>query len=144
MDELTSTVKGGELNSWGSAQTAVIGSMMIDAACIGDVMQVTTPEMFHGGWRTVYETVRRLWIERQTVDPVIVDNACGGSHGEAIAEAMRITPTAANVMEYCALLRRCLRLSQYRQAAMDLLSAATLEQSDAIWQRLGRELMGAE
>lgn len=135
--------QGGELTMWSAAQQSVIGAMMLDESCCGEVFQTTTAEMFSdGALRHIYEAARRVWLEKRKVDPVLVADACGSdSYTPVIAECMRLTPTVTNVEEYCGLLAKCLRLSTYRQAAYALLDAQTAEAAGEIWQRLGKELM---
>jgi len=138
--------QGGELTMWSAAQQSVIGAMMLDESCCGEVFQTTTAEMFSdGSLRHIYEAARRVWLEKRKVDPVLVADACGSdSYTPVIAECMRLTPTVANVEEYCGLLAKCLRLSTYRQAAYALLDAQTAEAAGEIWQRLGKELMATK
>ena len=148
MGELTREQPGGVLNRWTQAQTAVIGAMMIDERCLGDVFQATSAEMFSDSTlRHIYEAARGLWLEHRPVDPVTVGDACGGAgraYVETIDNAMRVTPTAANVLEYAEICRQGLMMSRYREAAYQLLDAATADQCAEIWNRLGRELMGAK
>lgn len=146
MDELK-PVMAAERNRWSMAEQAVIGSMLIDPRCCGEVFQATTAEMFPDRtFRRLYEVTRRLWTEGQPVDPVTVCAGAGDGivYAETIAEVMKITPTAANVMEYCAVLSRCLRFQTFRSAAYEILNAPTLDECQHIWQKLGLELMGAE
>lgn len=137
---------GGELTRWNAAQAAVIGSMLIDDRCCGAVFQATTAEMFSDStMRHIYEAARKVWLERQQVDPVLVIAACGSdSYGETIAACMRDTPTSANVQSYCEILRQCLLLSSFRAAAFEILDAPTAGACNEIWQRLGRQLMGGK
>ena len=146
MGELTREQPGGVLNRWTQAQTAVIGAMMIDERCLGDVFQATSAEMFSDSTlRHIYEAARRVWLEKRQVDPVLVMHECGSdSYAETIAECMKLTPTAANVLEYAEICRQGLMMSRYREAAYQLLDAATADQCAEIWNRLGRELMGAK
>ena len=110
------------LNSWSAAQVGVIGSMLIDERCLGEVFQATTADMFSEPvYRHIYEAARGLWMEHRPVDPVTVLNACGGEgigYTETIAEVMCVTPTAANVLEYAEICRQCYEISRYRRAVM--------------------------
>ena len=145
-DPLAAVTEGGQLTMWQAAQVSVIGSMMVDERCCGEVFQATTPEMFSDtSLRHIYEATRRVWLEKRQVDPVIVANACGSdSYARAIAECMRVTPTAANVLEYCELCAKCLRLSIFRDAAYELLDAPTAEAAGEVWTKLGKQLMGGK
>lgn len=145
-DGLAPISEGGQLTRWNAAQSAVIGSMLIDESCCGAVFQATSAEMFGDSTlRHIYEAARRVWLEKRQVDPVLVMHECGSdSYAETIAECMKLTPTAANVLEYCELCAKCMRLYTFRQAAYDLLDAMTAEEAGEIWQKLGKELMGGK
>lgn len=143
MGELKSN-QGAELAGWHDAQEAVIGSMLIDARCCGAVFRRASEEMFpDGAFRTIFNAIRGLWAERKPVDIVTVQAALPGNYDQLIADAMERTPTANNVEAYLDVLERCVQLSAYRAAAYEILSAPTLEACAAVWDRLGRELMGA-
>lgn len=148
MGELTQAKPGEALNRWTQAQTAVIGAMMIDERCLGEVFQATSAEMFSDSTlRHIYEAARRLWLEHRPVDPVTVADACGGAgkaYVETISEAMRLTPTANNVLAYAEICRESLLMSRYREAAYSLLDAATADECMEIWNGLGKELMNAK
>lgn len=147
-DPIEMTESGGELNRWSAAQASVIGAMLIDERCCGEIFQATTPEMFSNiSFRHIYQAIRKVWTERRPVDPVTVLDALGaenGSYANLMADCMKITPTAANVLDYCDVLSRCLRLSVFRSAAYDLLDAPTAEAAGEIWARLGKELLGGK
>lgn len=145
-DPLAPISEGAQLTRWSAAQISVIGSMLVDPRCCGEVFQATTAEMFSDSTlRHIYEACRKVWTERQSIDPVIVMDACGSdSYAETIAECMRITPTAANVLEYCDLCAKCLRLYTFRSAAYELLDAMTADDAEKIWQQLGKTLMGGK
>ena len=132
-------------NGWTIAQQSVIGSMLIDSRCIGEVMERTTAEMFPSQTlRNLYEATRRLWTERRPIDPVTVIHEANGPYEDTVAQLLRVTPTAANVLEYCEILRDNLQLFSYQQAATEILySCQTAEDAEKVWDRLGRELMGA-
>lgn len=125
------------------AERAVVGSMLLDARCVGLVMQQAAPESISDPvCRTLFEATRRLWLERQPIDPVTVLAAAGGKHQEYIAELMRETPTAANVESYLAIVLDHARLAAYQAAANEILFACkTADDAQKIWDRLGRDLM---
>ena len=138
--------EGSQLTRWNAAQSSVIGSILLDESCCAEVFQATTPEMFGDSTlRHIYEAARRVWLEKRQVDPVLVMEACGSdSYAETIAECLRITPTAANVLEYCELCAKCLRLFTFRQAGYELLDAMTADEAEAVWQKLGKQLMASK
>ena len=93
-----------------SAEQAVIGSMLIDTRCIPDVIErLKGAEFYIQQNRDIFETIYAMFSYGQTIDPITVLNQMKtrGVFRETstayIAELMRITPTAANVLEYAAI-----------------------------------------
>lgn len=140
---LAAVEENGRLSRWETFQTSVIGAMLIDESCIGEVLQVTTPEMFSNSTlRHIYEATRKLWLERRKIDPVLVlGELDSDSYADVLTKCMMVTPTSANVLEYCELCADCLRLSTFRDAAYELLDALTGEEAEEVWQRLGKSLL---
>ena len=108
MDELL----GRKIPHSAPAEQAVIGSMLIDSRCIPEVLEKLKPDEFYLQLnRDIYETIYAMFSYNLAIDPVTVldqmkirgvyqDNC-----EEYLAEVMRITPTAANVLEYAAIVR---------------------------------------
>ena len=93
-----------------SAEQAVIGSMLIDTRCIPDVIErLKGAEFYIQQNRDIFETIYSMFSYGQTIDPITVldQMKSRGVFRETstayIAELMRITPTAANVLEYAAI-----------------------------------------
>ena len=94
------------------AEQAVIGSMLIDPRCVPEVLEKLKADEFYLPLnRSIYETIYAMFSYAQAIDPVTVldqmkvrgvyqDNC-----EEYLAEIMRVTPTAANVLEYAAIVR---------------------------------------
>ena len=110
-----------------TAAEAVLGSMLIDARCVPEVMDLLSPEDFPGTLeRRIFETFRELWLDRQTIDPVIVESRLGGpDYHKRLAELMIATPTAANVLEYARILKDQSQLRRIQAACMQIVSADT-------------------
>ena len=94
------------------AEQAVLGSMLIDPRCIPGVLEKLKAEEFYIKLnRDIFETMFAMFSYGMTVDPVTVldqmkvrgvyDDNCDAY----MAELMRVTPTAANVLEYAAIVR---------------------------------------
>ncbi len=108
MDELL----GRKIPHSAVAEQAVIGSILIDPSCVPAVLEQLKAEEFYAKLnRDIYETVYSMFAYGQTIDPVTVldqmkvrgvyqDNC-----PDYVAEVMRVTPTAANVLEYAAIVR---------------------------------------
>lgn len=93
-----------------SAEQAVIGSMLIDTRCIPDVIErLKGGEFYIQQNKDIFETIYSMFSYGQTIDPITVldQMKTRGVFRETstayIAELMRITPTAANVLEYAAI-----------------------------------------
>lgn len=95
-----------------TAEQAVIGSMLIDIRCIPDVIErLKGSEFYIQQNRDIFETVYAMFSYGQTIDPVTVldqmkvRGVFREGSTEYVAELMRITPTAANVLEYASIVR---------------------------------------
>ena len=109
------------------AEQAVIGSMLIDSRCIPEVLERLKPDDFYIQLnRDVYETIYSMFSYSMVIDPVTVlgqmkvrgvytDNC-----EEYLAEVMRITPTAANVLEYAAIVKDRALLRRLGEAADEI------------------------
>lgn len=105
----------------GEAEQAVVGSMLIDADCIGDVLAVTRAEDFvTPRFRTLFTAARDLFGRNEPVDAVTILNRAGPNLKETVVQAMDETPTAANVLHYCSILRENAALLRLRNLAQKL------------------------
>ena len=110
-----------------AAEQAVIGSMLIDTRCIPDVIErLKGAEFYVQQNRDIFETVYSMFSYGQTIDPVTVldQMKVRGVYREGspeyVAELMRITPTAANVLEYAAIVRDRALLRNLASAADEI------------------------
>lgn len=95
------------------AEQAVLGSMLIDARCIPDVIGTLKPADFYIKTnQEIFETIYSMFSYSMVIDPVTVLEQMreNGTFKEDVSaqyvlELMNITPTAANVMEYAAIVR---------------------------------------
>lgn len=94
------------------AEQAVVGSMLIDPRCVPEVLEKLKADEFYIKLnRDIYETMYTMFSYGQTIDPVTVLDQMKvrgvyQENGESyVAELMRVTPTAANVLEYAAIVR---------------------------------------
>lgn len=108
MDELL----GRKIPHSSAAEQAVIGSMLIDIRCIPDVIEkVKTEDFYIKLNKDIFETIYTMFAYAMTIDPVTVldQMKVRGVYTDAVdhylADVMRITPTAANVLEYAAIVR---------------------------------------
>ena len=110
-----------------TAEQAVIGSMLIDTRCIPDVIErLRGAEFYVKQNRDIFETIYAMFSYGQTIDPVTVldQMKVRGVYQENndayVAEVMRVTPTAANVMEYAAIVRDRALLRNLASAADEI------------------------
>ena len=94
------------------AEQAVIGSMLIDPRCIGDVCgTVKADDFFSDVNRAVFETIYSMFSYSKTIDLVTVlaqmrENGTATERlGEYLIELMNLTPTSTNVKEYADIVR---------------------------------------
>ena len=84
-----------DLKSWQQAQTAVIGSLLIDPEHTAGMIfaQARAEHFSDAALRHVFEAARGLWAERKPVDPVTICAAAGGEYEKLLASCMETTPT---------------------------------------------------
>ena len=110
------------------AEQSVLGSMLIDARCVPEVIEALRPEDFYLRTnREIYETIYSMFNFSLTIDPVTVLEHMkqNGVYDENtsrnyILQLMEITPTSANVMEYVAIVRDKALLRGVAQAAGEI------------------------
>ena len=94
------------------AEQAVLGSMLIDADCVKDVMDKLQPEDFYLRQnREIFETIYTMFIYSKPIDGVTVAGEMekNGLYTDMtrsyLLQLMEETPTSANVMEYVRIVR---------------------------------------
>jgi replicative DNA helicase len=109
------------------AEQAVIGSMIIDARCVADVVGVLKAADFYSTVnRDIYETVFSMFTNALVIDPVTVleQMRIGGVRNDNsasyILELVNITPTSSNVMEYAAIVKDTALLRAIADAGGDI------------------------
>lgn len=108
-----------------SAQMSVIGALLIDPErCIGDVMQAVSPDDFSGELRTVFEAIQGVWASGKRVDSVVALSALGDGYRDLLRQCMQETPTVANVMTHCEVVRSQSALQTLRGIGLRLTGAA--------------------
>ena len=121
------------------AEQAVLGSMLIDSRCVGDVVGILKPEDFHLKQnQEIYETIYRMFSYSLPIDVVTVMGKLkeNGYYDEASTPAymrqlMEITPTAANVKQYANIVRDKSLLRALCRAAGEINEMAIKEEGTA-------------
>ena len=110
------------------AEQAVLGSMLIDARCVPEVIdQLRSDDFYVRQNREIYDTIYSMFNFSLTIDPVTVlehmkqngvydENTSRGY----LLQLMDTTPTAANVVEYIGILKDKTLLRRVAEAAGDL------------------------
>lgn len=109
------------------AEQSVIGSMLIDPRCVPEVLEKLKADEFYSKRnRDIYETMYTMFSYGQTIDPVTVldQMKVRGVYEEDclnyLADVMRTTPTAANVLEYAAIVRDQALLRRLGETAAEI------------------------
>ena len=110
------------------AEQAVLGSMLIDSRCVPEVVEELRGEDFYLRQnREIYETIYSMFNFSLTIDPVTVLEHMrqNGVYDENtsrnyILQLMEITPTAANVKEYVAIVKDKALLRRIAETAGEL------------------------
>ncbi len=109
MDELF----GARLPHSIEAEQSVLGSMLLDARCVPEVMEnLRTDDFYMTQNRHIFETIQNMFTLNETVDPVtvldklsvrgVLDAAGGRTY---LLQLLDITPTAANIARYIKIVR---------------------------------------
>lgn len=118
------------------AEQAVVGAMLIDGRCVGDVLAVVRAEDFvTPRYRRLFIAARDLFGQNVPLDAVTILDAAGPELKDMVYQCMDHTPTAANVLHYCSILRENAALLGVRQMAQKLSEAEDLSEA--------RDLMAA-
>ena len=109
------------------AEQAVLGSMLIDADCVKDVMDKLQPEDFYLRQnREIFETIYSMFVYSKPIDGVTVAGEMerSGLYTDDtrgyLVQLMEVTPTSANVMEYVRIVREKALLRAVAAAASDI------------------------
>ena len=109
------------------AEQSVIGSMLIDANCVKDVMEQLRPDDFYLKQnREIFETIYSMFVYSKPIDGVTVAGEmerAGLSTDDTrsyLVQLMEVTPTSANVMEYVRIVREKALLRAVAAAASDI------------------------
>jgi len=135
LDELL----GRSMPSSTEAEQAVVGSMIIDARCVPEVIELLKPEDFYIEQnQAIFGAIQSLFSLAQPIDPVTVlermklegtyDQTSSRSY---IMQLMEVTPTAANARRYAEIVRDKAMLRQIASAAGEISSMAFDEEGEA-------------
>lgn len=94
-----------------SAELDVIGSMLIDDACINDVMSIVGVEDFGDNiGKAIFSAIADAWLSGRAIDAVLIADSCVGVDKEhtvsVMREAMELVTTTANALEYAEIVKK--------------------------------------
>ncbi|MEA4992853.1 MAG: replicative DNA helicase [Oscillibacter sp.] len=109
-------------------EQAVLGSILIDPDCVKEVVDKLRPEDFYLRQnREIFETICSMFTYAKPIDGITVAEEMqkNGTYDENttrayLAQLIEITPTAANVLEYAAIVRDKSLLRAVAQAASEI------------------------
>lgn len=130
------------------AQTSVLGSMLIDERVVGRVVTTLREDDFTDDiGRQIFTAIRSLYIDGEKVDPVLVLDKLGEGTAERrkyLLAVMDVTPTAANVDEYVAIVKSESCLRQLRSIGEQIFAAPDISDIRALALRANNLLAGRE
>lgn len=120
MDDVNSTQPASARVKSLDAETAVIGSLMIDADHVaGPIFHRLRPDDFgNQERRNVFKAAQKLWLDQRPLDPVTVLAEAGKDYEKLIYDCMMATPTATNAEEYAKIVETEAQLRRLRDVGM--------------------------
>lgn len=113
------------------AEQSVLGSMLIDSRCVGDVVGILSAGDFYSKTnREIFETIYSMFSYSKVIDAVTVleqmriNGVWAESSNDYVMELMSITPTAANVLEYAKIVKDKALLRALADAGSDISAMA--------------------
>jgi len=122
------------------AEQAVLGSMLIDSRCVGDVIGIlqNAEDFYSTINKSVFETIYSMFSFAKPIDPVTVlermreDGVWTDDSPGYIRDLMLITPTAANAQEYAWIVKDKALLRGIADAGGDITEMAISGEAGAL------------
>ncbi|MEA5040230.1 MAG: replicative DNA helicase [Clostridiaceae bacterium] len=119
------------------AEQAVLGAMLIDPACVPDLIGILKADDFYIETdRAVFEAVAGMFNDGRPIDPVTVLDEMKSlgykdkADRDFFVQLIETTPTAANAKEYAAIVRGKSMLRQLQQISGEIIQMTREEQED--------------
>ena len=120
-----------------SSENALVGSMLIDPSCIGEIVHtVTTDDFQQETARNIFSAVQAQYYSGQALDHVIIADKLTDNDAQFMADCMRMTPTANNFETYAALVKKSGRLHNFQKLGLQLADTDDLEQAEQVMCKL--------
>jgi replicative DNA helicase len=124
-----------------AAEAAVLGSMIVDPRCIGDVIELLRRDAFyHSEHQLIFDAIIALFEKNrgEGIDGFLVreelerrDHITRIGGWEYLQRVVETVPSAANVVYYAQIVREKMMLREMISAATDILNSAYDETGDA-------------
>ncbi|MGM9638149.1 MAG: replicative DNA helicase [Butyricicoccaceae bacterium] len=119
------------------AEQAVIGSMLIDPNCIPKVIEAVVDSDFYIETnRLIFSTMSFMFTSGQIIDPITVMDEMkvmgykNAANRDYFLQLIEMTPTSANVMEYCKIIRGKSLLRELQEISAEITQLTQDEQED--------------
>ena len=119
------------------AEQAVIGSMLIDPKCVPSVIEVVSENDFYIETnRIIFETISYMFTSGVIIDPVTVIDEMKvmgykqQANRDYFVQLIETTPTSANVLEYCKIIRGKSMLRELQDISAEITQLTQDEQED--------------
>lgn len=129
-----------------NAEQHVIGAIVIDDRCMGQVMsKLREEDFFDGTCRATFRAMRKLKLEGRPIEPITLVEAMSGgdSYMRWLLTAEELTGTSANAEVYADIVLRTAAQLRRRELAEQLLAAATEEEEVALARKISISLSAA-
>jgi replicative DNA helicase len=112
------------------AEQAVIGSMLLDPRCIGDVIEALVRDDFYlSAHQDFFDAIHLMFVQNDAIDPITLMGKMreAGTFDQSSTSAyidrlLDLTPTSAHVKHYAGLIREASLLRRLDNAASDISS----------------------
>ena len=119
-----------ELTAYYDAQRALIGAALIAPEIVGELVQEVREDDFSvPELRTLFSSLRSLFLSGRSVDPIVLVGEVGEAYRETVRTAINLTPTAANWRAYAKVLRESAALRAMQDIGAQL--AGAVDAADA-------------
>lgn len=119
-------------DDWHLAQNGVLGSALIEPSLVPKVIAHTSAADYIGPCRTVYETMRSLFLSGNPVDVISISSALGPDYRDYLLQLMEITPTAANIDNYIRLCHEQAQVMAIREIGASMATTESTEQARSL------------
>lgn len=116
------------------AQAVVIGSVLINPQLLSQAMTMISEEDFaHEPYAALWRTLRRMWLDREVIDPVTLLDAAGQDQRQTVKDCMDHTPTWRNFEAYARVLKQGSKLYRLQNLAEQVINSTDLDEVESLY-----------